>query len=207
MNLSIIQPSPNDKDNLAKSFAFIAAVAIMFGLFSILRYTLFRKSTPTNNMQDRQNGPITPPIQLDERIGPREILQINATIIAGALVLLTINAAANITDGAFNRNAITTLTIIIIMPFALSTFAAFDRRHQENARQLTRWGFVILMIALTALGILISIDQFKKDPETAQVQRDAQLPSNQLIGDDVQFDDSLTIILRGKNIGEMTAAN
>lgn len=95
------------------------------------------------------------------------IIQINATVIAGALVLLTINAAIDITDSALNRYAITGITIAIIMPFAASSFWAFDEKRLIAARQLTQYGFMVLLIGLVVFGLLVAVDQVRAQTENA----------------------------------------
>jgi len=97
--------------------------------------------------------------RFDASFYAKDIVQINATIIAGALVLLTINTVTDMTQGALNRYAITVTTIVSIMPFAFSSMLAFNSRQLQAAKQLTGYGFVVLMLALSVLGILVAIDQ------------------------------------------------
>lgn len=86
-----------------------------------------------------------------------QILQIDATVIAGALVLLTIGTTAAIGKDGWNRYTVTIVTLAIIIPFAGSSFWLFDERAADKAKELTRLGFVTLIIGLLTLGILAII--------------------------------------------------
>ncbi|AIF84153.1 hypothetical protein NTE_02098 [Candidatus Nitrososphaera evergladensis SR1] len=103
------------------------------------------------------------------------LIQINATIIAGAIVLLTINAAIDITHSAFNRYAVTLTALAIIIPFAGSSIRAFDEKELDAAKKLTQGGFGVLIIGLAALAFLVLFDDVRG--VTAPVKVDSNMTS------------------------------
>lgn len=88
-------------------------------------------------------------------IGPISILQINATVITGALILLTIATTSDFGKDGWNRYSVTIATIALLMPFAGSSFWIFEKGREKAAFGLTRWGFMVLMIGLTFLRLLV----------------------------------------------------
>jgi len=86
----------------------------------------------------------------------KDLVQINATVIAGLLILLTINTSEDLTHNTLNRYLLAASTIFMIMPFAGSSFWAFSEKKKLNdgARKLTQWGFVVMMVGLIAVLVL-----------------------------------------------------
>lgn len=89
-----------------------------------------------------------------KHLDTHQIFQINAIIVAGALVLLTIGTTAAIGTDGWNRYTVTIITLAIIIPFAGSSSWLFDERTVDKAKELTRLGFLTLVIGSYALGIL-----------------------------------------------------
>jgi len=83
---------------------------------------------------------------------PREILQIDAAVIAGALVLLTIQSLSPSFGPYFTSYTIAILVGAIIIPFALS--AVLTTIGSVNGKRLMVYGFLSLIgLAITVMAI------------------------------------------------------
>jgi hypothetical protein len=92
-------------------------------------------------------------LQLTE-LGRTEILQINATVIAGALILLTLSGISN-DDGTalpLNRSITTYGALLVIAPFAYSSIRALDG-NLIKATKIMRRGFYALIGVVGALFV------------------------------------------------------
>jgi uncharacterized membrane protein (DUF441 family) len=92
-------------------------------------------------------------------LAARDIIQIDVTVIAGALVLLTLNSALNTGHpdpwlSKYWQYVITILTIAIIIPFASSAVLAMDQRMEKSKIWLRR-GFIALMFELAVFAIIV----------------------------------------------------
>lgn len=89
-----------------------------------------------------------------------EILQINATIIAGALILLTINSyLGNGEVSKLSKAGVFGMGLTIIGPFSVSSIQALKGK-MSAALYFCKWGFYAIIFLVSLLAILSYIDYF-----------------------------------------------
>jgi len=92
------------------------------------------------------------------RLDAGSILQINATIIAGALILLTLGNILTDQPGKESiQYTLTILTIVVIMPFSISSMWVLKEKDASlaEAKKYLRVGFLTLMLALLGLAVIV----------------------------------------------------
>jgi hypothetical protein len=82
-----------------------------------------------------------------KKLGVSEIIQIDATVIAGVLIFLTIGSE-------FNRITLTLLTGSIVYPFAISALRVITKGSSESGIRLMLSGFIYLMVSIVLISIV-----------------------------------------------------
>lgn len=83
----------------------------------------------------------------------KDIIQIDATVIAGISVLFTLSSITQIFPDNMNRHWITTMTVSIVLPFAISAIAAINDNERIARRGLTI-GFYYIIVVMIIMSIL-----------------------------------------------------
>jgi hypothetical protein len=86
----------------------------------------------------------------------KDILQIDATVIAGVLVLFTLSAAVQ--TSVNEKLTFTIYPLIIIIPFALSAMCALGFTKWKYCRALTILGFMFLIMYLSVITSYYVLD-------------------------------------------------
>jgi hypothetical protein len=82
-----------------------------------------------------------------KELGVTDVIQIDATVIAGVLIFLTIGTE-------FNKLALTYMTASIVYPFAISAIRAITKGSAESGIKLMMAGFVYLMVAIILISFV-----------------------------------------------------
>jgi hypothetical protein len=85
-------------------------------------------------------------------LGDNEILQISATVIAGALIFVSFVGIKDMPS--LPRIMILSMIILMIEPFALASLQALSNK-TKRATYFLRLGFVFVMILTAAIGAVI----------------------------------------------------
>ena len=119
----------------------------------------------------------------DNDVSGKDLLQANATVIAGILVLLTISSSvAPQYSSAINRQALVWASTIIIIPMAYSSAIILSARYSSvgtlpdlrKAKQYTWTGFLFILATFIGLAILtlFSLPTLVSQPIAVQCAKD-----------------------------------
>ena len=87
-------------------------------------------------------------------IEDKDILQADATVIAGTLVLLTLSTFPVFNSAILNRTLITSMTVGVIIPFAISVFMVVNG-YTEAGKHTMKWGFIAIIFLVGYIAILL----------------------------------------------------
>jgi hypothetical protein len=93
---------------------------------------------------------------LKEGITAGDLLAMDGAVIAGVLILLTIqHASTQVTSGTINKTLLTGVTTAsIIIPFSLSAIRTATHGLERRGIQLINTGFIYLIVAVILLGVI-----------------------------------------------------
>lgn len=98
-------------------------------------------------------------------LGDNEILQISATVIAGALIFVSFVGIKDLPP--LTKTSILAMIILMIEPFALAAILTLSNKSKRGV-DLLRLGFALIMILTAAIGGLLIVHT----PVTAQPSPD-----------------------------------
>ena len=100
---------------------------------------------------------------IDLDLHTRDILQINATVIAGGLIFLTlIGSALQIKSSTPASTEIigTIILLITLLLFSMSSWIAL-RGQKNEAVDLMKWGFVFIFIFMLVILLIMAINDLR----------------------------------------------
>jgi hypothetical protein len=143
----IVLPPLSELDKLGRSFngflvGTFALYWIPFGISSVFGYWLSRRI-------DRGRLPK----EFLEQVSTKDILAVNASVVAGVLIFLTVGGTGLFGSGALINISI--LTASIVYPFAISAILTLITNDPVYGIKFTIPGFVFLMVSVVLIAFLL----------------------------------------------------